>query len=292
MMNKTSFIKSILALAIFVGGLSVFLYPAVSNFVNEQFQTEVIYDFEKAVAEMSSGDKATALESAHSYNASLVQNQGTLHDPFGDQSQKEPEENVVSFLTVGEVMGYVQIPKIDIKAPVYEGVSEDVLQRAIGWLPGTSLPVGGESTNSVLSGHRGLPTAKLFTDLDLLEPEDEFFFINSDEILAYKVVEKKIVDPRDSDALEILPGQDRMTLLTCHPYMINSHRLLVIGERIPYVGQLDEIEENTNWIDSMTGAEKDLFKSILIVAGLLVVVILIFWLSRYRRKKQKGHKNV
>ena len=285
-MRKSMLIKYCIALIIFVGGLGVLLYPAISGLVNERSQTAVISNYEDAVAALSADDQAKSLAVAQSYNESLVQSQAEIRDPFGSvDGEKSVEE--VSFVKVGELLGYIQIPKIGIKAPLYEGTSEDVLQKGIGWLKGTSLPVGGESTNSVLTGHRGLPTAKLFTDLDQMVVGDEFYVRNSNEILAYQVVEVRIIDPMDTDALEIVRGVDRVTLLTCHPYMINSQRLLVIGERIPYVGQLDDQVESGGFIESFTAAEKDM--AIAGATALVLVVFLILVIGRpWKKLKKKG----
>lgn len=289
-MGKASRAKTVLAALVFTVGLGVLLYPAVAGFVNERSQTSAITNYEQAVAALSDERRADSLEAARSYNEALVKTQGAIVDPFGpDRFGGEPNE--VSFLSIGEVMGYVQIPKIGIKAPLYEGTSEDVLQKGIGWLKGTSLPVGGVSTNSVLTGHRGLPTAKLFSDLDQLDRGDEFFVRNASEILAYRVVEKKIVDPSDVGALAVVEGKDLITLLTCHPYMINSHRLLVIGERIAYTGQLEEAAETAGFVESMTAAEKDLALSGLLAAGFAAAVVVLVWRPWARRKRSRGGRN-
>lgn len=291
-MSKAAVLKTIFAALVFIGGLAVFLYPIVSNFINEQSQTSLISNFDEAVESLSDGDKTKSLEAAHAYNAALVHGQGVIVDPFGEQTTNaEEDDQTLSFLSIGEIMGYVQIPKIGLKAPVYEGTSEEVLQKGIGWLSGTSLPVGGESSNTVLSGHRGLPTSKLFTDIDQLEVGDEFFFKNSIEVLAYKVIETKIIDPNAFEALDIVEGHDRMTLLTCHPYMINTHRLLVIGERIPYEGQLEAIEEEKGLIGSITGAQKDLMIGVLAVAALTGLALLVFLRSRRSRKKERSRND-
>ncbi|WP_180326558.1 class C sortase [Raoultibacter phocaeensis] len=288
-MSRFGIVKGIVAALVFVIGAGVLVYPALSNYVNERAQTTAITNYEEAVAALTDEDRAKSLEAARSYNESLVGNQAQVVDPFGEV---EPaEHNEVSFLTVGEVMGYVQIPKIDIKAPIYEGTSEDVLQKGIGWLKGTSLPVGGESTNSVLTGHRGLPTAKLFTDLDKLEESDEFFVRTGNEILAYRVIATKVIDPDQSEELAVVEGSDRMTLLTCHPYMVNSHRLLVIGERIPYTGQLEAIAEakGEGVFESLTAGERDLALTGLAVLAFVAVLVLVLW-KPWRTLKKRGEE--
>lgn len=292
MRSKKELVKRIIVVFLFVVGVGIFLYPTVTGFVNEQSQTRVISNYQEAMEALSDDDKTSAIERAVAYNNALAQSQTSISDPFEDTSVESGTENqnaveVVSLLSIGEVMGYIQIPKIGIKLPIYEGVSEAVLQKGIGWLTGTSLPVGGESTHSVLSGHRGLPTSKLFTDLDKMEYGDEFFVVNSSEILAYRVCSVEVINPEEVSALSIVEGEDIVTLLTCHPYMINNQRLLVTGERIPYTGQLDEIEEGS-FLENMTPAEKDLFLTVAIIGLLSVVLVLLVWRPWNRRKRKEG----
>lgn len=287
-MSKAGIAKAVIGVLIFVAGLGVLLYPSISGFINERSQSSAISNYEQAIQALTEDDREKALAAAKLYNESLAESQTALVDPFGEVSSTgETEKQEVSFLSIGEMMGYIQIPEIGIKSPIYEGTSEEVLQKGIGWLEGTSLPVGGESTNCVLSGHRGLPTAKLFTDIDKLEKGDEFFIRNSSEILAYEVIEIKIIEPSQTDALSIVDGEDRVTLLTCHPYMVNSQRLLVIGERIPYDGQLDEIAENTSPIESLSAAEKDLLASGLVALAVVALIVVLLLVVRRRRKKDK-----
>lgn len=277
--------RVIAAIVVLVLGLGVFFYPAISGLINERSQTQVISNFEEELDGLNENEKAESFASAQAYNESLVSNQKDIYDPFAQDQETLNENDNISYMQVGESIGYVQIPKIGIKSPLYEGTSEDVLQRGIGWLKGTSLPVGGTSTHSVLTGHRGLPTAKLFTDLDQLEVGDEFFIRNVNEILAYKVQEIKIIDPHDVAALSIVEGKDLVTLLTCHPYMVNSERLLVTGERIPYTGQLDEL--NQNFLDSLSAAEFDLLRTILIASAVLILVLGIRYFRRKRKERRR-----
>ena len=282
-------IKTICAVLVFGAGLVFFLYPAISSVVNERTQVKVISNYEQAIAALSEEEHARSLEQAKLYNQALEGNQDSISDPFDSSAIRgEAEANeVVSVLTAGEVMGYIQIPRIGIKSPIYQGTAEVSLQNGIGWLEGTSLPVGGESTHTVLTGHRGLPTAKLFTDLEKIERNDEFYIKNSSEILAYRVFEIEVIDPGDVDALTIVTGKDRATLLTCHPYMVNSHRLLVKGERIPYIGQLDELADSDDLFANLSAAQRDLLTSglaSLLFVGIAVGLVL---LMRHRRKKRE-----
>lgn len=286
MSKKISLIKHCIIALIFIGGAAVFLYPAISNLVNEKSQTAIIARYEENLGGMSEESKTTSVKEAQAYNESLLQSQKTLVDPFG--ANKEDEVNAYTFLNIGEIMGYIEVPTIGIKLPIYEGVSEDVLQKGIGWLQGTSLPVGGISTHTVLSGHRGLPTAKLFTDLDRLEVGNEFYIRNMKEIMAYKIINVQVIDPNDISALEVVKGKDLATLLTCHPYMINNQRLLVTGERTAYTGQLNT-PSNDNPLENLTSAEKDFALAAVITGALLILLVLLA--VRSRKKKRQGARN-
>ena len=280
-MNK-AFIKYFLAAIIFTGGAVVFLYPAISTFVNEQSQTSVVQEYQVAAAALDENTIKISLEEAKAYNESLLSGQGELTDPFGESTSQGPR--VYSFLNVGDVMGSIEIPKIGTQSPIYEGTSEEVLQKGIGWLTGTSLPVGGPSTHTVLSGHRGLPTSRLFTDLDKLEVGDEFYIRNLSEILAYKVTEIQIVEPSDSSALNIVEGEDKATLLTCHPYMVNSHRLLVTGDRVPYTGQLDE-KTDLGFFENLTPVERNFILAMAVIGASLILLIVIIVRTLKKRER-------
>ena len=180
---------------------------------------------------------AAAKEAARRYNQQL--DSAVERDAAGEA--EDTGTSYVDLVDVGESLGYITIPKIDVNLPIYEGTSDDVLQRGVGHLEGSSYPLGGESTHSVLTGHRGLPEAVLFTDLDKLEEGDCFYLHILDETLAYQVDQIKVVEPEHTEDLEITAGQDYCTLVTCTPYAINTHRMLVRGTRIPYNG-----EEETN----------------------------------------------
>ena len=289
-MKGKSALKYIVGVLMFAVGVVIFLYPVVSALINERSQTTVVNRFEEAVKEMSEQDKALSLKQAVAYNESLVSHQGILKDPFA--ASLEQQSTTVSFLNVGGVMGYVEIPSIGLKLPIYEGTSEPVLQSGVGWLTGSSLPVGGESTNTVLTGHRGLPTSKLFTDLDKVQIGDEFYIRTVVGILAYRVIDVKIIEPDETIALAILNGRDRATLLTCHPLSINSHRLLIIGERIPYTNQLETQTSSTGsgiteFFENLTPVEKDFTIAIIVTVGVICLLILFIWRPWSRKKKKK-----
>lgn len=225
---------------IFLAGLSVLLYPTVSDYLNEKNASRVISDYENAVMELPREDYEKELEAAREYNAYLT--------GFPNLSEAAVEEEKRSdspyreLLNVGGhgVMGMVRIPCIQVDLPIYHGTDEGVLQVAAGHYMGSSLPIGGESTHALITGHRGLPSAKLFTDLDRLETGDVFYIKVLGDILEYEIDQIQVVLPSELDSLSIEKGQDYVTLITCTPYGINSHRMLVRGTRIPYDGNYEE----------------------------------------------------
>ena len=206
------------------------MYPVVSHVVAHFTQTRVISTYKESVSELSTEEKTEEIKKANEYNSNLV-NQET-----------EVVEGISYFdlLNVGEVMAYLKIPKIDVELPIYHGTSDAVLQRGIGHMEKSSLPVGGDSTHSVLTGHTGLPQASLLTNLTKVEIGDEFYIHLFDEVLAYQVDQIKVVLPEETSDLQIIEGEDYVTLITCTPYGVNSHRLLVRGTRIDYVEPVDE----------------------------------------------------
>jgi sortase A len=280
--------KYVFATVLFAGGFAFFLYPTASRLINEHTQTNVAQQFVEDVEALDAGAKATTLAQAQAYNRSLVNNQLRLVDPFGDEVDGE-NPNVINFSGLGEVLATLEIPQISLKLPIYEGASEVVLRKGAGWLAGTSFPVGGESTHTVLSGHRGLPTMKLFSDIVKLEIGDEFFIRNTNEILAYRVAEIRIVEPEDVSYLAIIEGKDKATLLTCHPYMINSHRYLVTGERTEYTGQLEQAAAVRFSLRSITRTEREFLTTALVSLGLGILVVLVILRSRRKKKKKRAH---
>lgn len=225
MRHRTS---TIVLLLVFLAGLSLLLYPTVSDYWNSFHQTRAIAGYAEAVAELDDLSYEHYWADAQAYNAAL--------SGSGSRYQLTEEEHAryESLLNVAGngIMGYIEIPAIGVSLPVYHGVEDTVLQIAIGHIEGTSLPVGGPGTHCVVSGHRGLPSAKLFTDLDKLTEGDVFLLRVLDEVLTYEVDQIHIVEPHEVELLELQGGQDLCTLVTCTPYGINSHRLLVRGHRI------------------------------------------------------------
>ncbi len=228
-------------------GLSLLLYPLVSNTWNNYRQTQLISSYEEAIVAANENgqiDYESETLMANTYNANLLPT--VLPDSFATaEAAEEEDEEYMSCLNLNGdgIMGYVQIPKIGIKIPVFHGTSEEVLQIGAGHLEGSSLPVGGESTHAVLSAHRGLPSASLFTDLDLMKEGDHFYISVLNETLAYEVDQILTIEPEDTSALGVETGKDLVTLLTCTPYGVNTQRLLVRGHRVDYVEGMVEEEE-------------------------------------------------
>lgn len=217
---------AVIAAAFFVG-ISLLLYPVISEYINAKHQSKAIASYDETVSHMSEAEYDEIFAKARAYNDALARTEGAFYQP-----ERVPGYLEALDITGTGIMGYVTIDKIGVELPVYHTVETDVLQSAVGHLPGTSLPIGGEGTHAVLSGHRGLPSARLFTDLNKLEPGDLFTITVLNRVVMYRVDQVKIVDPTDVTDLQLVPGKDYCTLFTCTPYGINSHRLLVRGVRV------------------------------------------------------------
>ena len=278
-------IKDIIRLLVLVVAFAVLLYPTVSSYVNEKNGSKVVSNYDAESVRLSNAEKEKMLEDARAYNKEMLRNIDLI-DPFS-QGEKSLDARYESLLNIdgSGMMGYIRIPKIKVEIPIYHGTSESVLQAGVGHFWGTSLPVGGESTHTVLTGHRGLPTKTLFTNMDKLVKGDVFYIKVLDETLAYKVDQILTVLPEETEALSIVPGQDYATLVTCTPYAINPHRLLVRGHRIPYEEAV-KIEKNTS-----TGIELSFTTKVLIVTlGIIfigLVIVMLYSLYDKRRRKKK-----
>ena len=278
-------IKDIIRLIVLVVAFAVLLYPTVSSYVNEKNGSKVVSNYDAESVRLSNAEKEKMIEDARAYNKEMLSNIDLI-DPFsqGETSIDERYESLLNMDGSG-MMGYIRIPKIKVEIPIYHGTSESVLQAGVGHFWGTSLPVGGESTHTVLTGHRGLPTKTLFTNMDKLVEGDVFYIKVLDETLAYKVDQILTVLPEETEALSIVPGKDYATLVTCTPYAINTHRLLVRGHRIPYEEAV-KIEKNTS-----TGIELSFTTKVLIVTiGIIfigLVIAMLYSLYDKRRRKKK-----
>ena len=279
----------ILIVIIFLAGLSLLLYPFVANQWNNYRQKQLISDYDSVVsAEDAAGeiDYAAELEKARAYNEALLPS--ILPDSFAIAEATEGEDKAyMDCLNIAGdgIMGIVEIPKIDIKLPIYHTTREDVLQVAAGHLEGSSLPVGGASTHAVISAHRGLPSASLFTDIDKLEEGDHFLIHVLNETLCYEVDKISVVKPEETSGLAVEEGKDLVTLLTCTPYGVNSHRLLVRGTRVAYNGEEDK---EATISESMVESIKNYYMiyTILGLAVTLLVILLLRYLSKKKKNKQ------
>ena len=258
--------RKLLIFLIFSVGVGILLYPVVSHVLAHFTQTRVISTYEKAVSQLSIEEKIEEIKKANEYNSGLV------------NQEIETIEGVsyVDLLNVGEIMAYLKIPKIDVELPIYHGTSDAVLQRGIGHMEKSSLPVGGDSTHSVLTGHTGLPQASLLTNLTKVEVGDEFYIHLFDEVLAYQVDQIKVVLPDEKSDLQIIEGQDYVTLITCTPYGVNSHRLLVRGTRIDYIEPVDEEVSSIIENESVLPKDEEETQSDTDLLGYVIELMVIF----------------
>lgn len=233
-MKKKKNLTTIFLVLILIVGLSLLLYPTLSDYWNSFHSTKAIGSYSQDVSKLDNHEYDDMLKKAREYNQHMFEN---FRGFFLDEEHQKEYEELLDVSGTG-IMGYVEIPSIRCTLPIYHGINETILQTAIGHLEWTSLPVGGENTHSVISGHRGLPSAKLFTNLDRLVEGDIFVLKILDETLVYQVDKILIVEPEDTSALQIEEGKDLCTLVTCTPYGVNSHRLLVRGHRIDATSDL------------------------------------------------------
>ena len=256
---------TIILLIVLIAGLSLLLYPSFSDWWNSMHQSRAVASYVEQVANIDEEQYAHLWEAAWNYNESLVDRPNTY---ALDEAQKAEYDQILDICGLG-IMGYIEVPTIGVTLPIYHGTDEAVLQIAVGHLEWTSLPVGGESSHCVVSGHRGLPSAKLFTDLDKLVVGDLFMFRVLDEILTYEVDQILIVEPHETQALQIENGKDLCTLITCTPYGVNSHRLLVRGHRVE---NLEEAQTIRVTADAMQ-IEPVIVAPIVAIPMLLVLLI-------------------
>ena len=263
----------LLVLMLFIGVCGL-LYPAVSQYWNTKTQTRVVEDYQAVLDSLKQEDYTSFFQEAEKYNAALAK----LSSPLLDNQKPEGYDGILN-VTGNGIMGYLSIQKLGVELPVYHGISTEVLNIACGHLEGTSLPVGGKSTHSVLSAHRGLPHARLFTDLDKMELGDTFQITILDRTFTYQVDQIKVVLPNEIDDIQIIDGEDHCTLLTCTPYGINSHRLLVRGTRIENAVPALYVTSDAYRIDSLVATP--------MVAAPILFILLIVLMVKYRDKGSK-----
>ena len=268
-------LSTIIAVLVFITGLSLLLYPTVSNYWNSLHQSRAVAKYSNTMEKMDKKDKQDAIDAAIRYNELLADNAGRF------TPNEEELKEYKSLLNVDGtgMMGYITIPAISSKLAIYHTVDESVLQVGVGHLEGSSLPVGGNNTHTVLSSHRGLPSARLFTELDKLKEGDLFYLHVYDRVLAYEVDQIAIVEPTDYGLLQIEEGKDLCTLFTCTPYGINTHRLLVRGHRVENLLEYSNITSDAAEVNTTVVAS--FIAVILLIAG----SVLSFIISKVLKKK-------
>ena len=265
--------STIILILVFFVGLSVMLYPTISDYVNQRNQSRAVASYAQDVDNMTDADYSAYFDAADAFNAQVAANENALYRPDQLTGYNETLD-----ITGTGIMGYITISKIGVELPIYHGTKESVLQIAVGHLDWTSLPVGGAGSHCVLSGHRGLPSARLFTDLDKLKVGDVFMLHVLNEILTYEIDQILIVEPQDTDPLLIEPGKDLCTMITCTPYGINSHRMLVRGHRI-------ESQEEAKVIRITADAVRiePLMVAPIVAVPILLVLLIILLLPKQKK---------
>ena len=274
-------LSTIILILIFLVGLSVMLYPSVSDAVNRKHQSRAVADYAEKVEQLSDADYQTYFDAADAYNRQLNTTPNAFYKPdlVGGYAQ------TLDISGTG-IMGYITIPKISVKLPIYHGTDEGVLQVAAGHLEGSSLPVGGAGTHAVISAHRGLPSAKLFTNLDQLEVGDTFTITVLDRVLTYEVDKISIVLPTETDELKIAEGKDYVTLMTCTPYGINTHRLLVRGRRVETPDQYKHLRVTAEALKI-----EPIIVAPIMALPMLLILLIGMLISTRKPKKTRGEEH-
>lgn len=265
---------------IFITGLGILLYPIISNLLMNIFQTTAIQEYNYTVEQMEQERIEEILSEARIYNEQFKNT--IVVDPFSQEAESSVNSEYNEILNIDGTMGYIEIPKINVNLPIFHGTSEEVLKRGVGHIETTPIPIGGEGNHSVLSAHRGLPSAKLFTDLDKLEIDDVFMIKMLTETLVYKIDQIKVVEPTDTQYLQAEDGKDYITLITCTPYAVNTHRLLVRGKRMDTDEYLATI--NNSNLDNEKANINYLFIFIIVVLVILIVIFIFKKAIRGRKK--------
>ena len=275
-------IKHIALILLFLVGLGVVMYPTISSKYNDYKASLTITEFDEQIEQIDNSEKEKMIEDARAYNATLEG--GAVPDAFlmNDYTPNPIYQNMLNPLGTG-YMGSVEVPAIGVKIPIYHYTTKEVLEKGAGHLPGSSMPVGGETSHCVISAHRGLPSAKLFTDLDRLKEGNRFFLKVLDEELAYEVDQIKVVEPNQTEDLAIMEGKDYCTLLTCTPYGVNSHRLLVRGHRVTPFSE--EMIEDESVAKAAPPVKQVLMRVLCVVAGIVIALLIVFIIDRRNRRR-------
>ena len=297
--NKVDNILLIMSIAFIFSGVCIFSYPKVSDYIAKKNQVEAIREYNEIVVQIDEEKMKEEMEKAQTYNENLSGD--PVHDPFVAGSGYALPENYLEVLNISSdgIMAYIEIPKISVYLPIYHGTSDVVLQKGVGHIESTSVPIGGNSTHSVLTGHTGLPSAELFTRLDELVKGDIFYIHVLNETITYKVYETKVILPNEIKELQITKGRDLITLVTCTPYGVNTHRLLVKAERTEYEEYIpteepENNEDTTENLQTETKGKEDYYligiKIGIFLFLLLMISIFIIILRKkieIKRKKSK-----
>lgn len=289
---KDKKLPMVLGILAFLLALLITLYPIISNYVNERYASEIHTAYEEIIQQADNSALLEAKKQAIAYNETITP--GTAGEAYSQAALMDASEDYESLLNIAGngTMGYVEIPKISVNLPIYHGTGNDSLERGVGHLLGSSLPVGGESTHAILTGHSGMATQKMFTDLEQLSVGDVFYLHILDETLAYQVDSIKTVLPYDTSLLGIVSGKDYCTLVTCTPYGVNTHRLLVRGTRIPYEKAEVIVEETAQEEQPRSSWEEKyllgLFLGVLAVLILFLAAAILMWIRKRYIARQKS----
>ncbi|WP_129736340.1 class C sortase [Massilimicrobiota timonensis] len=265
-------------------GFGLILYPYISNYIYELQQSQHFKEYQEETLQLDDQIIEEELQKAHDYNETLQKSSIVLSDPMeANVSKSIYFHDYMNLLNIfdNQIMGYVEIPKIDVYLPIFHGTSQEVLENGAGHLENTSLPVGGESTHTVISAHAGLNDKRLFTDLELLEKGDVFSFHVLNQVLTYEVDQILVVEPQNTSNLYIVPHQDYATLLTCTPYGVNSHRLLVRGHRVDNVENLqtnEDVRKQSQWFKEYRRA---------FISGIVMILVIVFGYEIYSWRKKR-----
>ena len=285
-------IVTICAAVLFLTALGLTLYPLISNYVNQKYASEIQTAYQELIQQMDDSILQETKQRAVAYNLAITP--GTA-DAYSEESLLSAAEDYDDQLDIAGngIMGYVEIPKIQVNLPIYHGTDAEVLDRGVGHLLGSSLPVGGENTHTILSGHSGMASQKMFTDLEQLAQGDVFYLNVLNETLAYHVTEINTVLPYETDLLGIVSGEDLCTLVTCTPYGINTHRLLVRGSRIPYEEATLLEEESVTTEPAASTWEAKYLQGLLLgcaaAVGLSAIVFLAVRIKKHSKTRKGGH---
>lgn len=298
MKKKNKIIAIVIAVLFFFISLGLILYPVWSSWYLDQHEAELELHYQEELEEKGDDELTEAWKQAEEYNKAILPGAQSEDGAFSQESQLAAAQNYGSMLNINgdSIMGFIEIPKIDVDLPIYHGTAEDTIERGAGHLVGSSLPIGGESTHSIITAHSGMASQRMFTDLEDLVEGDVFYIKVLGNTLAYQVDQIKVVLPHEIADLTIIEGEDYVTLITCTPYAVNTHRLLVRGTRIPYEEAEEIVEQTPEDPGTISTWERGYFKGI--VKGLLLAVVCVFVLlffysifrfvvSKTKKKSQK-----